>query len=142
MMDAEKDQVVKETGAGDAAAAAALAVVDAYFATINARDWEGYAATMHCPHVRLARGELRVYATPAELADSLTFERLAARTGWHHTLLDEARVVQSAADKVHVAVRFTRYDDAGRPFERHRSFYVVTLRDGRWGIQARSSFVP
>jgi hypothetical protein len=125
----------------EGAEAAARAVVDAYFATINARDWEGYAATMHCPQVRLARGELRVYATPDELADSGTFERLAARTGWHHTLLDEARVVQSAADKVHVAVRFTRYDAEGRPFERHLSLYVVTLRDGRWGIQARSSFV-
>src|SRR5262249_31005550 len=124
-----------------AAEAAALAVGDAYFATINARDWEGDAGTMHCPHVRLARGGLRGYATREGLGGSRAFGRLGGRGGGHPTPLEEAGVVESAADKVHVAVRFTRYDAQGRPFETHRSPYVVTLLEGRWGIQARSSFV-
>ena len=62
--------------------------------------------------------------------------------GWARTELDEARVVQSSADKVHFAVKFTRRDTAGNALEVHRSFYVVTNIEGRWAIQLRSSFVP
>ena len=51
-------------------------------------------------------------------------------------------MVQSSADKVHFAVKFTRRDAAGNALEVHRSFYVVTNVEGRWGIQLRSSFVP
>ena len=56
--------------------------------------------------------------------------------------MDEAKVIQSSPDKVHFAVRFTRYNEAGGPLEVHHSLYLVTNVDGHWGIQVRSSFVP
>ena len=37
-------------------------------------------------------------------------------------------------------VRFTRYDERGVALASYPSLYIVTLVDGRWGVQARSTF--
>jgi hypothetical protein len=66
-----------------------------------------------------------------------TFER-----GWHHSAFDEREVLDGSDDKVHVAVRFTRYDEQGAALTSYQSLWVVTLVDGHWGIQARSTFAP
>jgi hypothetical protein len=45
-------------------------------------------------------------------------------------------------DKVHFDVQFTRYKDNGDVLATYKAIYVVTLKDGKWGTQARSSFAP
>jgi hypothetical protein len=62
--------------------------------------------------------------------------------GWHHSAWVHRKVVQSSADKVHIDVRFTRYREDGSEIATYDSMYVVTLQDGHWGFQARSSFAP
>ena len=51
-------------------------------------------------------------------------------------------MIQSGSEKVHFAVTFVRYDAAGKVIGKFPSLYVVTLKDGHWGVQARSSFAP
>jgi hypothetical protein len=41
---------------------------------------------------------------------------------------------------VHFRVQFTRYREDGSVVGSYRSFYIITLLDGRWGIQGRSSW--
>ena len=119
----------------------ALAAVRAYMDAVNEGDSAAFHATLHYPHTRLAGGGIRHWEHPPAPRDIRAGLRKAT-PGWARTELDEARVVQSSPDKVHVAVKFTRRDAAGNALEVHRSFYVVTKIDDRWAIQLRSSFVP
>ncbi|MBZ8143639.1 hypothetical protein CLD22_27895, partial [Rubrivivax gelatinosus] len=45
-----------------------------------------------------------------------------------------------AADKLHFALRFTRYDSAHAAISSHEALYVLTFENGRWGVQSRSSY--
>ncbi len=122
---------------------AALAVLDEFLAALNAREFGRQAATLNYPHVRFAGGRVTIFATPAEFADS--GEARIARgfeAGWHRSRWDERTVIHSSAEKVHLAVRFTRLDAAGAVLASYRSLYIVTRVDSHWGIQGRSSYAP
>lgn len=99
--------------------------------------------TLNFPHVRIASGNVTIWTTADEYARanpdrvSQTFE-----PGWHHSRFDAREIIHSGADKVHVKLQFTRYDQHGVPLATYPSLWIVTRLDGRWGIQARSSFAP
>ena len=121
----------------------ALAALDAYMETFNAHDWPANAATLNYPHIRIAGPHVTIWRDAAEYASQnarrieTTFEQ-----GWHHSGWDEREVVDASDDKVHILVRFTRYDERGAVLASYPSLYIVTLVDGHWGIQARSTFAP
>ena len=122
---------------------AAVRVTDEFMAAFNARDMKAHFATFHFPHVRIASGAVRVFATPAELESNP--ERYGSREvekGWARSAWDSREVIHAGADKVHLAVQFTRYGADERPINTYRAVYVITKLDGRWGIQCRSSFAP
>ena len=124
-----------------AAETAALDAIHRYFTAINAGDEAAYHDSLNYPHTRLAGGGIRHWEhAPRRVGFTQGLQE--ATPGWHHSLLDYADPIQSSANKVHFRVRFTRYDAQGRALEVHHSFYIVTLIEGHWGIQIRSSFVP
>lgn len=116
-------------------------VMDDFMRTFNSRDVHAWAATLNYPHVRFASNQVRVYNTAAdfERENAGYPKRLAP---WDHSKWESMKVIQSGPDKVHFAVEFIRYDAAGKEIGRFPSLYIVTLKDGHWGIQARSSFAP
>ena len=63
-------------------------------------------------------------------------------TGWEHTALDWAEVIQVDENKAHVALQFSRYRRDGSHIVTFESLYVLVRRDGPWRIQGRSSFAP
>ena len=121
----------------------ALAVLDAYMETFNAHDWPANAATLNYPPVRIAGPRVTLWPDAQAYADQnarrieTTFEH-----GWHHSGWDEREIVDGSDNKVHVLVRFTRYDERGTALASYPSLYIVTQVDGHWGVQARSSFAP
>ena len=119
----------------------ALQVVDAYMDAFNARDLAGTDAALHFPHVRLASGSVRTWEAPG-LQPPDFFERFSKATGWAYSRWDYRHAIQSCADKVHFAVQFTRYREDDSVIGHYPSMWVVTCRDGRWGVEARSSFAP
>lgn len=119
----------------------ALAVVSAYMDAWNRRDLAGMDATFHFPHARIASGRITILEQPMARAPDF-FERFVAATGWHYSLWDYRRAVQSCEDKVHFAVQFTRYRADGSVIGVYPSMWIVARIDGRWGVQARSSFAP
>lgn len=121
---------------------AAMQAMDAFMAAFNSRDPQAWAATLNYPHVRFASATVRIYETPEEFAENMDFDAFAERYGWDHSAWDSQRIVQSGDEKVHIAVRFTRYDAEDKVLASYDSLYLVTLLDGHWGIQARSSFAP
>ncbi len=119
-----------------------MRTLDAYMAAFNARDVEAWIATLNFPHVRIASGQVAVFADAAAYRDNFEFKRFVEQTGWSRSEWTERRVVQSGPDKVHLAVAFTRYREDGSVLARYESLYVVTRVNGRWGVQARSSYAP
>ena len=126
-------------------AAEALRVLDDFMARFNNRDHEAMAALFHYPHVRIAHGDVFVWKSAEEFLAARTpedQERFVRATGWHRTEWVSREVIHAGERKVHIAVRFTRYREDGSAIGTYDSFYIVTKRNGRWGIQARSSYVP
>ena len=122
----------------DESVAAALATLDAFMAALNRRDEAALNATLHFPHVRLASGQVTVWETPGTYRIADFLGRVGG--GWHESRWDERAVIHAGADKVHLAVVFSRWRADGSLIGRYRSIYVVTRRGSAWGIQARSSF--
>ena len=114
-------------------------VLDEFMRTFNSKDGPAWAATLNYPHVRLAGNEVQVWNTPAEYAQSNDVRELG-KTGWSHSQWDWRQLVQSSNDKLHFLVQFTRYDAGGKPIGSYESLYILTLKDGHWGVQARSSY--
>jgi len=115
--------------------------MDEFMTTFNARDPGAWAATLNYPHVRFASNEVRVYQNADDFARENTDypKRLAP---WHHSRWESMTVIQSGPDKVHFAVTFVRYDASGKEIGKFPSLYIVTLKNGHWGVQGRSSFAP
>ena len=56
------------------------------------------------------------------------------------TAWDYQEVIDAGTRKVHFRVQFTRYRPDGSVIGSYKSLYIVTLEDGRWAIQGRSSW--
>ena len=118
--------------------AAAMAALDAFMAALNRRDEAGVNGALNFPHVRLASGRVAVW----EARGSYRVDDFLARAGdgWHESRWDERTVIHAGADKVHLAVQFSRWRADGTRIGAFRSVWIVTRLDGHWGVQARSSF--
>lgn len=119
----------------------ALAAISAYMDCWNRRDLAGMDATFHFPHARIASGAIHILEKATSRSGDF-FKTFVEQTGWHYSLWDYRRAVQSTGDKVHFAVQFTRYRADNSVIGVYPSMWIVALIDGRWGVQARSSFAP
>ena len=114
-----------------------------YMAAFNSRDPARWADTLLFPHVRVSSGGVAVHPARDEFVAQMDFAAFAQRSNWQRSAWDYLEVVQVGAGKVHVAVRFTRYDPQQQPTASFDSLYVLQPNDsGDWGIRARSSFAP
>lgn len=115
--------------------------MDAFMTAFNSGDAVAWSKTLNYPHVRLASGTVKVYQSAEEFAreDKDYAKRLAP---WHHSAWESMNIVQSGKDKVHFVVTFVRYDASGKVIGKFPSLYIVTLQNGHWGVQARSSYAP
>ncbi|HET6971155.1 MAG TPA: hypothetical protein VFH92_08520 [Phenylobacterium sp.] len=119
--------------------AAAQGRLDAFMAAFNARDLAAFEATFNFPHVRFASGKVTII-NPGYHKPEM-FER-GALAEWDHSAWQRRDVIHAGADKVHLDTHFARYRKDGSLIGGFDSIYIVTLQDGRWGIQGRSSFAP
>lgn len=126
----------------DEALNAARGVMDDFMTTFNARDEAAWAATFNYPHVRFASGQVMISPDAKAVTDRMDFATFAASTTWHHSAWDEIEALDAGSKKVHFKVTFTRYTAENEKIATYDSLYVVTLVEGHWGIQARSSFAP
>jgi hypothetical protein len=114
----------------------ALAALDRYLETWNSRNAALWATSLHFPHVRPGAGAFEVSRTREEYAAGVNFEQ-TLRTGWHHSEWVSRDVLQVGEDKIHVAGSWERFTAAGQSQTTSAITYIVTNREGRWGIQAR-----
>lgn len=125
----------------EAAEAEAIKLLDTYLDAVNGKDDEAGEATFHFPHIRISEEKVTIWQAPGE--GSLDrFRKFAAEDGWSHSTWDSRRVLHHSNRKIHLEVQFTRYRADESVIGQYRSIYILTHHDGRWGIQARSSFAP
>ena len=122
--------------------APAVAKVKEFMTTFNARDPAAWAATLNYPHLRIASGEIEVWESAAEYADTMDFDAFSQRFGWDHSEWDEIEAIQISEEAVNVALTFSRYGSDGEVVATFNTLYLVTREADRWGIRARSSFAP
>ncbi len=120
---------------------ACMKCLDRFMAALNAHDAAAMDAEMHFPHVRFAEGKIYVYEKSGSNPMDL-FERLKREDGWNHSTWNKRSIVQQSLTKVHMAVNYTRFRSDGTAIGDFDSLYILSLKDGRWGIQLRSSFGP
>lgn len=125
--------------AHDAEIEAALGVMQAHVAGLNARDEAAIAATLHFPHVRLSADGMKVWDTSASY---FTDFRARAGSDWYRSGFEDIKILQASSTKVHLDTEVRRYGADGTVYQSFRSLWVITLRDGRWAAQLRSSFAP
>lgn len=115
----------------------ARAALDQFFTAWNAADIAAIRLTLNYPHVTLGpAGQVVVANEPSEF--NTDFDALRAREGWHHSTLDECTVLSATEQKAHCSVVFSRYHDDGAKYGTGAVLYIVTNRDGHWGMQFRS----
>ena len=123
-----------------AAVAGARDAMDGFMAAFNAEDREAMQKRwLHFPHVRFHSGRVTVMETSDDFAASV-WERKGEAEGWARTTWDYVELVDAGPNKVHFRVQFTRFRDDGNPIGSYKSLYIVTLQNGRWGVQGRSSW--
>jgi len=127
------------TTADCAASKPALEVMDKFLAAFNARDMKALEATFHFPHMRLASYPIQVLTGPGQQDD--VFGHLAEE-GWAKSGWEKLSVIQCGAAKAHIVATFARFHADGSEYSHYDGHYVVELRDGFWGITARSTFAP
>ena len=125
----------------DETAAACMATLDRFMAALNAYDADAMDAQMHFPHIRFASGRIAVYEKPGSNPLDL-FDKLKKEDNWSRSAWNERRIVQRSDTKAHVALTYTRYRADGSTLGVYESLYILTLKEGRWCIQVRSSFGP
>ena len=117
--------------------AQAMAVLDEHMAALNAEDSGRLTATLHFPHYRLAGGKMQIWETPDSYHADF-YKRVGP--DWHHTTWDFRNVIATGPDKIHFDVQFTRYRADNSVLGCHRSLWIVAKLDGRWAVQARSTY--
>ena len=123
------------------AVAGAMAALDEFMITFNARNSQLWARSLNYPHVRFASGTVTVWETAEEFARTDSFNRLAV-IGWDHSHWLSRNVVLVSPAKVHIATKFQRFNEKNESIGTYESLYIVTKVDGHWGTQARSSLAP
>ena len=121
---------------------AAIAVAKAFNDAFNAQDHAAQAATMNYPHLRLAGGAFATIRSAAhflELAKEI--KGRLDKENWHHTNNPSIEVLQSGDDKVHLVLHQERCHENGEVYNRFDTLWIVTLQDGHWGVQFRSSYL-
>ena len=120
----------------------ALAVMEAFLDAFNKRDVAAWADTLVYPHLRMASGTVVVHQNRDEFVAAMDLNAFARNTGWRRSTWDDMAVVQSSPQKVHIRVRFSRFDASNALIASYDSLYIIEPVDGHWGVRARSSFAP
>jgi len=128
----------------EVAVAGAMEALDDFMLAFNARDSDAWADSLNYPHVRFASGTVTVWDSAEDFADNARTRSFVSlpRSGWDHSHWLTREVALAAPGKVHINTVFQRFNSDNEPIGTYQSLYIVTLVDGHWGTQARSSLAP
>lgn len=115
----------------------ALQAHDRFLETWNTRDADTWASSLNYPHVRPSSNpRFDLFDSAEDYAANANFTETLA-TGWRYSRWHSREVLQVGNNKVHIAGRWIRFDENDNPTISSLVTYVITNRDGHWGLQSR-----
>lgn len=115
----------------------ALQAHDRFMETWNTRDPLIWASSLNYPHVRPSSNpRFDLFDSAEDYAANTDFNQTLA-TGWRYSRWHSREVLQVSDNKVHIAGRWIRFDENDNPTISSLVTYVITNRDGHWGLQSR-----
>jgi hypothetical protein len=111
--------------------------IDDFVTALNARNLEAGRKTLHYPHIQIAGNELSILENPESF--QIDFQSLSSE-GWSHSTLDSCAMRQSCDEKVHFEVQLSMHRANNTRYATYQALWVVTRKEGNWGIQCRSIF--
>ena len=116
----------------------ACAVVERYFAALNAGDADAVTDTLNFPHFRIGSKGNVTYYPNGESNHLDNFRNRTRADGWHRSVIDKMETLFTLPTKAHVNVYFRRLRGDGSEIGTYFSLYVITEVDGHWGLQGGS----
>ena len=116
---------------------AARKAIDDFFTALNAKDLDASRKILHYPHVQVVGNDLAIWDSPT--AFEIDFESLVSE-GWTHSTLDACAMRQSSKEKVHFEVQISMHKAGTLRYATYQALWIVTNKEGHWGIQCRSAF--
>lgn len=111
--------------------------IDDFVSALNSRNILEGRKTLHYPHIQIAGNELSILSDPESF--QIDFQSLASE-GWSHSTLDSCTMRQSCDEKVHFEVQLSMHRSNHAGYATYQALWIVTKKDGIWGIQCRSIF--
>ena len=110
---------------------------------LNERNTTELLSTFHAPHIIIAESQTIIYKSKKDLENNYwdDFHRRAGEE-WHHTVVDWTEPIHATETKAHIFIQWSRYTQENELITSQQSLWIVNNRDGKWGVQARSSFAP
>jgi hypothetical protein len=115
-----------------------------FFDAFNAQDDWAYQQAHNFPHIRINdQGDMSIVMNAKELLPiQVVADYLRRNQDWHHSTLDSLKAIHVSPSKVHFDIEFSRYNSKGERYTGYKALWVVTEKDGHWGILVRSTYAP
>ena len=124
--------------------AEARKAVEAFFIGFNARDVKALDKGFHYPHIMIADTRIFIMNDLCEYSnfDEKIVQKLLKNEGWHHSELLSLEEIHDSGDKVHFKIEFSRYKENGDKYAQYKGIWILVRKNDRWGILARSIYMP
>jgi hypothetical protein len=114
----------------------ALNCLDRFGECFNSMDFTGMDEMLHFPHYVVSGSTVIEWRERGQLPEA--FFNDLVKQGWHHTSFTTREVILVSTDKVHFRIRYTRERKDNSILTAHENIWIVTRKNGRWGILLRS----
>lgn len=110
---------------------------------LNEGNQQGLLDLFHIPHIRISESDILIYNSREELENGYLRDfRSRAGETWHHTILDWTKTIHASDKKAHIFIQWSRYTINNELITSQQSLWIVNHQNGKWAVQARSSFAP
>ncbi len=114
----------------------ALECLDRFGEYFEKEDLQGMDSCFHFPHYIISGNEVICWNEPGQLPKE--FFRDLKKGGFKQTVVTCREVITVAENKVHFKYCYYRESVDGKIMSEHDNVWIVTYKDGKWGIQVRS----
>ncbi|HIA48337.1 MAG TPA: hypothetical protein EYN96_10320 [Candidatus Hydrogenedentes bacterium] len=113
--------------------------VQQFFTAFNGADNAALLDTLNLPHAFLLdNGALAAAHDPSGPLVAMDFDGMREREGWHMSSIDSLTPVQVSPGSVSFELVFSRYHQNGMKYRTVPALWVLTDKEGHWGVQFRS----
>ncbi len=114
----------------------ALECLNKFSICFENEDLVGMDSCFHFPHYIISGSEVVCWQEAGQLPSAF-FEDLK-KQGFKRTVVTRREPILVSENKVHFLYSYYREDVNGNVMSEHDNVWIVTLKDGKWGIQVRS----